>query len=360
MLRDDDGAVVMKDEEIGSDLFRELIFRFSARRDVVVDLFAGSFSSAVAALANNRQYVGISPKVPRIGFETDATRYELGVTRLLDVARVMLEGNYIILPGLAQDDVSGVAIPAEMFPTNFEELLACPSDLAGAQLDAAAYNLVIETSTIKGAGLGVFSRIGQNRGTIIGYYWGKVLVAESLEARVNNNRILATGKYVLGEDRKKRFLHIVGCLRCAAGYVNDPRTILKKPNAQFLEYDSLTYGFQMVALILLDDIACGEEIFASYGEMYNITSTPMAVLPDEEETALANETVLESQVMRFRFYIGCTPRGGCGGSHCGRDGSHCGPQTGYMWRMRGANPRAFALLRYLQESQPPLSWGANW
>ena len=62
MLRDDDGAVVMKDEEIGSDLFRELIFRFSARREVVVDLFAGSFSSAVAALANNRQYVGISPK----------------------------------------------------------------------------------------------------------------------------------------------------------------------------------------------------------------------------------------------------------------------------------------------------------
>jgi DNA modification methylase len=58
MLKEE-GDVLMKEEELGSDLFRELIFRFSARRDVVLDLFGGSFSSAVAALASSRKYVGV-------------------------------------------------------------------------------------------------------------------------------------------------------------------------------------------------------------------------------------------------------------------------------------------------------------
>jgi hypothetical protein len=188
----------------------------------------------------------------------------------------MLARGYVVLPGLGLDDVSKVDLPAEMFPTNYSELLACRSELEGAQKDAASYNMEIKKSTIEGAGLGLFAKIGMEKGTRIGYYWGKVLLAESLEARVLNDRILATKKYVIGEDRSRKYLHIVGCLRCAAGYANDPRTIQKKPNAQFLECGSVELGFQLVALILIDDVVAGEEVFADYGDMYTITSTPNA------------------------------------------------------------------------------------
>ena len=50
--------LVMGGEELSADLFREIFGRFSASRDLILDLFAGSFSSAVAALSGYRKYIG--------------------------------------------------------------------------------------------------------------------------------------------------------------------------------------------------------------------------------------------------------------------------------------------------------------
>ena len=49
---------VMAGEEFSADLFREIFGRFSASRDLIIDLFAGSFSSALAALHGFRKYIG--------------------------------------------------------------------------------------------------------------------------------------------------------------------------------------------------------------------------------------------------------------------------------------------------------------
>ena len=58
----------------------------------------------------------------------------------------------------------------------------------------------------------------------------------------------------------------------------------KPSNAYFEEYGNLDLGYQMVALILLDEVESGEEIFADYGPMYHITSTPMSLITDEITT----------------------------------------------------------------------------
>ena len=187
-------------------------------------------------------------------------------------------------------------IPEETFPTNYDKLSVMPSDLEAANLDAALFNLVIKKSTIESAGKGLFAKIGMLKGTNIGYYWGKIFVADRLEAKVLNDRILQLDKFVIGDDGLKRNLFVVACRKCAAGYANDPRTIKTPANAYFEEYGSLDLGYQMVALILLDEVEAGEEIFADYGPMYHITSTPMSLITEGTSAVSCNNNATPAEV----------------------------------------------------------------
>jgi hypothetical protein len=245
--------LVMGGEELSADLFREIFGRFSASRDLIIDLFAGSFSSALAALSGSRKYIGNGLSLTSVGFEIEPTRYELGTLRLLSEVKVLLIFGHLISPFWGPDDVTKQKIPEETYPTTYDKLKVMPSDLEVANLDAASFNLVIKKSTIEHAGKGLFAKIGMLKGTIIGYYWGRIFVSDRLEAKVLSDRILQLDKYVIGEDGQKRSLFIVACRKCAAGYANDPRTIGKPANAYFEEYESLDLGYQMVALILLDE-----------------------------------------------------------------------------------------------------------
>ena len=209
---------------------------------------------------------------------------------------MLLTFGHLIAPFWGPDDVTKRKIPEETFPTNYDKLKDMPSDLEAANLDAYLFNLVVKKSTISNAGMGLFAKIGMLKGTTIGYYWGKIFVADRLEAKVLNDRILQLHKYVSGEDGQKRSLFIVACRKCAAGYANDPRTIGKPANAYFEEYGSLDLGYQMVALILLDAVEAGEEIFADYGPMYHITSTPMSLITDGTSAVACNSNATPAEV----------------------------------------------------------------
>ena len=104
MLREH-GELIMKNEEYNSDLFRLLLGRFSASRDLVIDLYAGSFSSALAAMSSGRKYIGNGTEPLSLGFEIDDARYELGTLRLLNEAKVMMTFGHLVLPSCGPDDV---------------------------------------------------------------------------------------------------------------------------------------------------------------------------------------------------------------------------------------------------------------
>mgnify|MGYP001557782212 FL=1 len=279
MLREHD-EVIMPDEELHCDLFRELLYRFSESGDIVVDFFAGSFSSALAALAGSRKY---------IGFETNDTRYELGVERLLRKVGLLLEqGQLYAFPELTSD-LTKAPIPEEFYPPDIQKLKACGCDLDGANLDARSFNMVIKKSNIQGADLGLFTTVEMKPGTIIGYYWGRNVLADSaeLEAYRKSDRILSLYKYQIGEDSKKRHVHIVASKLCSSSYANDPRTIRPphSPNAYFDERGSIALGYQLVPLVVLEPLVAEDEIYVDYGRSFAIVDLGCEVTPQAEVAA---------------------------------------------------------------------------
>lgn len=322
----EDGEPVMPDEEIHCDLYRELLHRFSEGGDIVFDLFAGSFSSALAALAGKRRY---------IGFETNETRYDLGVERLFQRVEMLLnQGQLFAFPEWTSDLTKG-DIPLECYPPNIHVLKQCKSELEGAIIDARGFNLEIRKSNITGADFGLFTTTEMKAGTIIGYYWGRIVVADDSEIEVykRSDRILSLHKFQLGPNGRKRHLRIIGSKLCAASYANDPRTIrpVHWPNAYFDERGTISLGYQLVPFILFEDVDAGKEVYVDYGSGFSVVDLGCEVTPQIVDASADQQVAGDSATVPPAVTIGNVETtveklveedtcGGCGESL--KDGSH--------------------------------------
>jgi len=138
------------------------------------------------------------------------------------------------------------------------------------------YNLEIKKSTIQSAGLGLFackargtdSEIVFKKGDVVAYYFGEVTTQQELERKYG----ASTAPYSMATDVTGQRGEIVvdaACKRGYAAYINHADD--KSANSQFNVHDyNDGVNYPRLWVEARRDIYHEEEIFASYGQEYNL------------------------------------------------------------------------------------------
>ena len=235
VVKEDDSGSILRAEQKSLDLMREIVARFSMPKDIVVDLFSGVFTTAVACLTmgsgNARRFYGC---------EKDEKAFKAGFNRVLyTFVNTITSGDVEVDPSTVKMEAeiwlseSGESVkrgvrpiaptpsglpsftrlpphilsflasrwrsreplgvlrqspvcnwPAEwqqrfsgLLQQDVESLLSC---------DASHFKVYVAESTIPDAGLGVFAAERLKRGQIVGWYGGSIMYENLNNVRGKN------------------------------------------------------------------------------------------------------------------------------------------------------------------------------
>ena len=241
-------------EEKNPDLYRELLDRYSRLGDLVMDLFAGTFSSGVAAIQMGRRYYGSYFFIyldMRVGVEVDPDVVAAAIPRLISKAQEMRDNHWTGEKPIGDlFDISALPVPSgfEILPplvAQYKDL----GDLDAAKKEAHHLGLQIRDSCIPSQ-LGVFTTEVIPKGihwifvltftldTVIGNYWGTVRFCGSKKEQrefEKNDRLIQTSNFKRVDHGRRMPLYIEGSVRCAMTYINDPRGTVFDANIEFEE-----------------------------------------------------------------------------------------------------------------------------
>ena len=144
-----------------------------------------------------------------------------------------------------------------------------------AHLQWPELGLAVNTSTIPGAGLGLFAMRDFESGAVVAAYYGEVLSFARMALRENR-------EYIMGGFGMNAFVDAAQQLDCPARYINDCFDA-SKLNARFVKDPAL----RRATAVATRAVRAGEEILASYGEDYWLArgvdpATGLAAEPDDE------------------------------------------------------------------------------
>ena len=125
-----------------------------------------------------------------------------------------------------------------------------------AHLQWPELGLAVYTSTIPGAGLGLFAMRDFESGAVVAAYYGEVLSFARMALRENR-------EYIMGGFGMNAFVDAAQQLDCPARYINDCFDA-SKLNARFVKDPAL----RRATAVATRAVRAGEEILASYGEDY--------------------------------------------------------------------------------------------
>ena len=274
---------VLRPEQKLVGLLQELTGRFSHQGDLVVDLFAGTFSTAVACLnmrhGQYRRFVGCEKY--KDCFELSLPRVHTAFLRQVAIGNFAQLSNPSLqqlasshLPvseeGTVSKPTSGLPVATRLpphlvsfltsmwgIPDQYKQLgdlpvHKWPQSLLGMlstidnnlllSIDAMAHNVYVAPSTIPGAGDGLFARGQIDPGDIVGFYFGSLVYRDLYKSK---GKTFGTGPTAFTVERFRSYaLQIkdsnVSCLLpstagspifvvpfeyCVASKINDPNFV---------------------------------------------------------------------------------------------------------------------------------------
>lgn len=251
------------------DTYRNLLRRYlEYNKAHVVDLNACGLASAVACVLEDQKY---------IGFQPDSEQYAVALARVHQVACMKQNA-----PKKLYDDdrLPVFDVPSMISPPEVDDKLAAlegKDAVKQARARANVLHYTIRKSTIPGAGFGAFATSKIRKGSFLGHYWGKVVIAAAVPESVGGDRWITLNKYD-EVDGVVRYVHILGSKVCETSYLNDPAGTNMLSNTIFEEVGFKSAGlvngltdpplYALVRLVATRDIQEGEEMFVDYGSRY--------------------------------------------------------------------------------------------
>jgi len=279
-LDKDKKKVTLRPEQKTVALMQELIGRFSNQGDLVVDMFAGTFSTAVACLTMHhgqyRRFVGCEKFTDC--FELSLPRVNLAFLQQVSIGNFAQQSTPALQQlatsqlGTSDDDSHSknpsslpsstqlpphlisfltaiwcipdqhndlIDLPIHKWPQSLLGLLSTMDSKTLLSIDAMAHNVYVATSTIPAAGDGLFARVDIDPGDIVGYYFGAVVYKDLYQAKL---KTFGTGPTSFSIERFQKYavqikdpnitcllpstssrpIFIVPFEYCAASKINDP------------------------------------------------------------------------------------------------------------------------------------------
>ena len=296
-LKDCNGRVWRPFGEKSVKLYMSLLAKYTKPGDFVVDMFGGTFASAIACLALERKFLGCEAvasltrdaqlRIGRYLLHTQATKGTSG-TRALEWASSNALASMLSRP--PSDPILG----ADNAPDR-------PAPMASWR---TAHQVYVKESQLVGAqgrsvGKGLFAATTFSEGQTIAMLWGDWLppsdaLPEHKLGYVRTFNPISTGFLIRVRDE------------CPGGYVNDPKETGKKPNVRMEEGTDEEWqlmednGSNLVRWVATREIAPDEEILGSYGPTFwNEAEGPVeaGVLQVDGQVALLDDDDMEEFAM---------------------------------------------------------------
>ena len=256
-------------EEKSSGLYMEILTRFADPGSLVLDLYAGTASSAYAALKLGMKWIGC---------EIDENVHASAMERLLSQFDYLRRGSQLPQIGSPKpiEYKAPKTIPTSNYPINVIEHILV-DDSCNQILMAECKELGLEVKPTKIAGMsnieeGLFAHKPFKAGDEISSYWGKILgekehFALEKDGQLGNRCVMIPRKF----SNKKYYVN--GDLSCPAVYINCCVDLEGKkmliPNAELNQSPDLSdvYGLADHDVLMVNairDIEEGEEILINY------------------------------------------------------------------------------------------------
>jgi site-specific DNA-methyltransferase (adenine-specific) len=266
------GKKILRTEEKSTDLYLEIFARFANKGDTVVDLFAGTASSAFAALRYGLSWIGCEKEkmVYDAAFKRLRSRFDLlyskkqlqtlGITKSMNLPKLLAAENR--------------GIPKSNFPIDVGVLL-CSGSSTDAILFDQLEKLKLDVKPISLGGFeeqeGLFTKKRIEKGETICTYWGKILNENERNQLIKDNE-LSDRCVEFPKKYNSKSYWIDADLGCPAVYINCCIDMKKKklfePNAELifnaLENVQSLSDHDCIEVVAVKDIEIGEEIFIQY------------------------------------------------------------------------------------------------
>jgi DNA modification methylase len=333
-----EGQRQMRFEQKPEALMRELICRFSMPNDIVVDLFSGTYTTAVSCLTiptgMYRRFVGCERDktchaaaqgrirrafaeqycngcfgqrkeevrdfflpflAARPGVQSSEWTQPPEFPAFCCLPRHIMEF-LCVLWGKKGLSIALGELPVDKWPAEYLDGLeeVCPKVLRA--IDCAHFGVIVKPSSILSAGDGLFAARGIRKGDRVGWYNGTLVYRDLSGNDISNEKLYGPRflwcsvgrfkKYGLQTASKKegKPVFVVPHEFCSATMINDPRpgpgeqgTVSRKANVVFREADEercTVVDPFFVEIIAQRDIVEDEELFIDYGPVFSGWSAP--------------------------------------------------------------------------------------
>jgi DNA modification methylase len=260
-------------EEKSTELYMEIYSRFATLGSTVMDLYAGTASSAYAAIKLGMQWIGC---------EKDTVVYNLANERLVGRFNNLYNQNKLAVtmtttfPKLPADNT----LPTSNYPTDvYESLLEdCSAEcIFMQQLDNLGLKVKLTGLKDLQNDEGLFADKVFLNGEVICTYWGEVL-SQSLFSKLDIENKLTNRIVKIPRHFSLKAYYINGDVCCPAVYINCCIDMaegkLFKPNAELVQNPDLNEisglgDHDCLQVIATRNIEIGEEIFINYLQSNN-------------------------------------------------------------------------------------------
>ena len=273
MCMEDERKIALRPEQKSLSLMKELVSRFSVVGDIVVDLFAGTYSAAEACITMPKgQYRTF------VGCEVDEACHKIAQERLLRTFGMeYMRGTFGAVHAGVQDAVNAAqtdrsgwsktglewvqpeglpvfsclprhlvnylqtfcidlvfeknwaAVPLAHWPEDVLRTLEALDSVVLRNVDCMQYGTCVRKSSIPQAGEGLFASRAMKKGDILGWYHGTIVYRSLQDGKTNLRRLYGKGSLSCSVERFKRYAMRVSVTEAQFGNFTGRKLFLVPP-----------------------------------------------------------------------------------------------------------------------------------